>query len=1388
MLAVLLAVLALLTPHAALAQLYNPQVYPLSSCSSPTASLVTLGDASIPSLPFSTATTSLSSGSMILMAFNNSLFGAVLTQLTFPLPDNSRLSGPYHLRMGVFLVGPPALLNSDISMSLLGQTDEITVFPGGPQVVYANLLQSVQLLSGSQYAIGVWSDGGPQCSSTVNLCSVSVYTSSSSLQAYSAYPNGGYSSYAMPGVFFAYGPSDYSGNTVAIAASGCLDSANLAAPGTALYYMCAYTQQYTPAASSSDYTKVSTTTMLSVSGIVTVSTTASPTSFGSSYSVLSFSGTWSSSLSGQDTYYGVEFATSTVSVVATNTSSKLKGVTPSNVVYTSGAAAAVDTNGLSFMSSSGAQYVVQWNAATSQYQILSSATINAAPSSPILASGVTLSAITATSDPTFSCSPSQVYTAPTKPTCPSGYQSVYAGDFTAGQLSAYAQQEYLSSADGNTLYFRPFAVSVSGTLVNTLTTYLYPNPGTVLHIRLGLYALNGSITAPSWSLLSTAPEQVIVNSAQGVVEVPLPSAATLQPGTYSIGVWFDQPVYTPNEFWETTPQPFTLSQSYSSLSASGQLPSYVTPVLAYEMNVAGAQTCVPGPALIQFSFCAAFPKLYGQYDVVSGTLTAVSTVFTNSFGSYYSITGGNATLNGYTINLQPAAMTNPIPQRLYNPATTAGGVALDTVGLQLVYSNPTVYTMYSQRTTVYTMYSQRIPNTNVYQYGATTIQSYGTTTVNTGAGEFSYQPYTAGSPIPSCSYVAPTYLNTLVPASLPTATCSVVGTLPLNLGDSVLADYSNQKEGNSVPAMTVYTNVFTVAVSSLTVTQIAVNILSNTAQNLTVYMGVYSSTGALLGTSYPLAWLEVVDQQVVANLTAPAQLAAGSYYVALVADGPLNIATSTVRTPSFAVSSLSNGLPATISLTSTTAGALPLTVYGCASATHSLCALVQYYQAAVQTGTDYPQSTTYQYQGLLIASANSDGSATVQAASLHATALQRTGLIYLTSPVAYTVLSLAAPSQVYPNKAVGLDATGLLLTSASLVNYSLSYSSASGQYVDTWGSSSYPGSSIVTSSFTLNPIAASGLAVPSCSVVSLPSSLSSTPAPPTCSAGSNAVTLGDSNSADFQNNAEGATNYQNYYEFLVTSPIVTTNSSVLLSQIALGITNNANTVAKFRFAVYTQSQTLLGSTNEVTFVNPTDGVIVGVLTTPVLLAANATYLLAMWTDNNLYMAYNDAYNNWCGEVTYVSGQPFPASFSSTTYYFEQYCNAIPLAGLGCTVAASSLPSASSTGSSTPNGLTSTGSASTGGTTVITSANTNSGGSNDVSLSKGAVAGIVIGCVVGTNLLLLICLSLLCGLGRRSSNGSTSSVHKSSRQTSEQDPNSRVELATAEPSKFDKQAE
>ena len=161
------------------AQSYVPQVPALqpSVCTQAGQSFVSLGsvDSGNSTLfPFNSSSARLGDywypwlQYVYVTSFSNVKFGAVMRQLAVGLLDNSRLYGPVRLRLGLYLFqSSQASSNYFNEAVLLGQTDEITLYPSKAQVLYADLLSPVQLLDEGDYGIGIYASdqvfiaGGP---------------------------------------------------------------------------------------------------------------------------------------------------------------------------------------------------------------------------------------------------------------------------------------------------------------------------------------------------------------------------------------------------------------------------------------------------------------------------------------------------------------------------------------------------------------------------------------------------------------------------------------------------------------------------------------------------------------------------------------------------------------------------------------------------------------------------------------------------------------------------------------------------------------------------------------------------------------------------------------------------------------------------------------------------------------------------------------------------------------------------------------------------------------------------------------------------------------------------------------------------------------------------
>ena len=165
--ALLLAVLSLLTAPAVLAQSYVPQfpAFTASSCP-PGQQFVSVGSLDTYNstlFPENQQGTQLGTywnpyyQYVYTTPFTNTAFGAVLTQLQVNLLDNSLLPTPVYFRLALYLFQTAEKkINGYNEATLIGQTDEITLYPSKDQILYANLMQPVTLLSEGDYGIGIY--------------------------------------------------------------------------------------------------------------------------------------------------------------------------------------------------------------------------------------------------------------------------------------------------------------------------------------------------------------------------------------------------------------------------------------------------------------------------------------------------------------------------------------------------------------------------------------------------------------------------------------------------------------------------------------------------------------------------------------------------------------------------------------------------------------------------------------------------------------------------------------------------------------------------------------------------------------------------------------------------------------------------------------------------------------------------------------------------------------------------------------------------------------------------------------------------------------------------------------------------------------------------------
>ena len=198
------------------------------------------------------------------------------------------------------------------------------------------------------------------------------------------------------------------------------------------------------------------------------------------------------------------------------------------------------------------------------------------------------------------------------------------------------------------------------------------------------------------------------------------------------------------------------------------------------------------------------------------------------------------------------------------------------------------------------------------------------------------------SSIPSCpiDYVPD---NSIRPLPVPLlGACKGAASVEAVYGDNNVFDYAHRAEGNALAPQIVYTVPFT-ALGGSVINQVSLDILNNTEykSNITLYIGLYDSSNRLMTQVSPVSLLEVVDQMLVANLQPAVTIPSdGNYFIAMLLDAPLNVATSTVLTPSMQRPGVGAGLPALFQ-PGTPMPTVPLTAYGCVNASHYFCGSVR---------------------------------------------------------------------------------------------------------------------------------------------------------------------------------------------------------------------------------------------------------------------------------------------------------------------------------------------------------------------------------------------------------------------------------------------------------------
>ena len=858
--------------------------------------------------------------------------------------------------------------------------------------------------------------------------------------------------------------------------------------------------------------------------------------------------------------------------------------------------------------------------------------------------------------------------------CEATSAPVQFGDVDLDDLNNIVDTENSDYLSANLISFRFFTVYTPDTTAYQLTYYSYANPEAIVHMRLGLFKTNTTYedsysALPAYQLLAQTKEIELVNVDESLVVANIEPTPLLQGHTYAIGVWTDALVYGPQADWGV--EAAGLPLAYNSVDIDGHFPKAVFALGGQTgTQPMAVNACAARQRIVQFQWCATFGdyvNVFGQWFLERrfyyGTLYGLSTPYSNDWGTYYILTAGNGTYYETSTPVPPppppAARDWPVSSRRLNvlqslqqqrPRQNAtwnlndfqvqspdylytqprNGLQLDTQGLQVIINVPGEYGSQVFAAILKAVKGRGSP---VYQYQE--------------AWEFGYQD--AYAPLFNSAVEFHAVMGAKATTAMPTCplafvpwdltypldtpfivVCNGLAQMQSTYGDDKVYDYAADQEGNNVPAGVVYAKNFTVTAGT-TLYQVSFDVLNNTRldQWVTAYVGLYNaSDGALLAQILPFEFLQVLDQMIVGDLQPPVYVGVtGEYYVAVLLDHDYFVAQATQMGPRMAWTR--QGLPGTFKADGM-APLLPVTAYGCVTASHYFCGSFQYY-----LGDDYsPISFDYLYQGLVLRQPfgpyqNAYG--TYQPALYgvgHLSVFARIARYAYNFRISFDDMILSDPGNstfnyFYTQSADGasLDQVGLafLLDDDYGSGVSIVYNASQARYHDS--TNAQLGDEMLPT-WTLAPIDFS-VGVPQCSfldlpmVVDPPSSLSNASA--ACAFPALPLTWGDVHSDDyFYARTEGV--FSSQFNLITLSPFHTGPENSSVSTLALALMQNGNVFAHIRMALYSLEDALLAESNEVTVDNPQDVTLYFTLNQTVLLRPASTYYIAYWTDVSLYTA------------------------------------------------------------------------------------------------------------------------------------------------------------------------
>ena len=1291
--------------------------------------------------------------------------GGSLRWLSLGLGDNRALPASLDTRLALFL-------RVNNSLSLLAQTTQVTVNPSGPQILYAALSAPVTLTYGAEYVVGMTTMG--------------YYFSQFVTGQTAPAPHAGFYSWKS-GALISF---DYDDNNdlreneqpfLPLSALGCiadeLQPQPFSSPISQLYSFCSYTQQSAPAPDPDDYSQQATSVLSVYSGLLALSTVTGSSAFGQYNDILA--ATAVSTVTNSGGYLDADGTAVTSSLML---GGSVIEPPASNLLYLSGAAANIDTDGISLLSAQGLQTVLRYSSSGGSINTVNSAGVMTSSSlssfSIQLYSGNGYGLDPLASLP--SCSPPLVKHFSPALTCSDGSAYMQYGWSSAAfnpMIRYGTPWAYYAQLMGNNVHFFAFTSQVAGSVVQELSMMLGEAVGKVLHLRLGLFApVNGS--DGSYSLLQQTAELTLLNPAYGLVSAPLLSPITLQAATYYIGVWVDQAVRTPYLHFGFQS---IAALGYNSVGG-GQFPPLVSlSRLSSYGRLVSARVCVPQQKVVQYAFCATF---FHQTNVVtySGVLDVLEQPYSNEQGQYRVVVAANGSRISRAAG-SGSETVNPLTLGRFSSETNnflyqAGnaGYAVDISGLSfLVQQSDGDIMSYVLSLRNVSKLGQPAPELS-YEETEKDSSSYSPPKVLISLNaSFAAQP---GVVAPTCIATAPSFTpysppqNKVLPASAPRLSCDPrQDKVAINFGDQYIADYEKRATGATLPGNTVYTTQFT-AIAGATLLQLSVAVLDNQLappQPIALRLGVYqASTLQLLSQTAETLLYQVKDQVLTVNLTSTLLLPdAGLYWIALLANNSLVLATSNLTSPTMALQYSAAGLSPTFVVTAGSAAAsLALSALGCASATHFICAYFQYYEP-----TPYKATETYAYQGLLVvdsAAAYSTrfglalpvtgGSGYMNQYRIYQSVAQRSFQPY--------ILELRGASNVYlqPSSAAVLDTIGLqLLVNGGKAATRLYYSHNASAVVE-----SVRGNLVFSSVVVIPLNASSGL--PGCSITAVPSyRLGAAPPTPSCAAASSLVTYGDATPTDLQYERGGNVLWQ------MASSLRRFRSSASnytqLQWLSFGVEPNPGSLLRITLQLWDLQLQVIASTGQFSAANTREETLVAPLLSPVFLSPNTDYYVSALISDYVHAPGAATFGPEVGTNSYagliralgavgcLSGPPPPQSSSSSSTAsvslsaMRSSSSSSPSLSLSSAVAASSasasegssgssvgssggssvamMPWSSSASSATPRSA----SSSSSWSAAVEPSSVSSGSS----WSNGEVVGVVLGCVVGSNVLLLLLL-------------------------------------------------